>query len=697
MKKVFVFSLAAVLLYSCAKQALAPVAERTPEGQPDPWTGIVLEGTPLEGGSPNTVVAGFPETKVQLTMNGAGTNAGLSWVSGDAFEMIAFNGGNYGFTSYTTTVSGNKVEFTGASFSGSGFGEGGFYCVYPASAFYKMATYNSDKLFRVTFPQDQEALEGAPDPDALLAFTWAETETADLSFHNFAALLKFRLSGENVTNIKSITLRGVAPMSGSIPVSLVSNLPTYLPGLSFLDGVNNLYRYVTLTPPAGNSFKANTDYYFAAIPGASDGFTLTFELKVGGEDKTITKTSSKTLVMNRSRITDIGTVTVGTDYDSATALTPYMKATMGAKPVTLAVLSEGYQESELPQFRLDAAQGINALFNTEPFKTYRDYFNVWFLEVASKESGAQIWDGTPEEQNRDCYFRSNWGKDTYDSMAANADKVFAFVEDHCPDILDGTHTIEEVPVLLIINDYRYGGIAHTYSSGKTYCMAPKSYNGAAIYWTYASNGKEAQNDAPGSYETRTVTTEERIALGEAGGNHTGTWLNTLIHEFGGHSFGRLLDEYWYADYYSSQATIGSHSWTVPFGLNVSGYWETTPWDALLDPTTHSTMVAQDAHYERIGKFQGGAVSLFNRWRSEKISCMIDNRAYFSTWQRWLIANRIMTLAGESPLSLSQFLSRDVTTDPLRDGGSAVMRPAEGVSNAVPPRPVPPMVPPVLHE
>lgn len=697
MKKVFVFSLAAVLLLSCAKQEVVLQDNLSPEVVPDPWTGTILEETVVEGGVQASVMAGFPETKVQFDMNGAGTYAGLSWKAGDSFKMVALKGTSISSATYSTTEDGVNVAFSGFSLSGAGYGDTGFYCIAPDLAYHGLGKYYDAYLPLVTLPRDQVAMEGSPDPDALLSFAWAATDTEDFSFNNFVSLLKFRLTGVNVANVKSMTLRSYAPMSGNVPVGFDgNNKPVYLPNISFGDWSNSLYRYVTLTPTSGNSFSAETDYYFAVLPGASEGFTLTFELEVGGDSKTITKTSSKSLIMNRSRITDIGTVTVGTDYDS-NSLTPYMKATAGAsKPVTLAVLSEGYQESEMAQFRLDAKQGIDALFNTEPFKTYKNYFNVWFLEVASNESGARISDGSAAEQTRDCFFRSVWGKDTYDKMAANEDRVFGYVEDHCPDILNGIHTIQEVPVLLIINDVRYGGIAHSYGNGKTYCMVPKTYNGDPLQWKYATKGKEAGSDAPGSYDTKDVTDAERIALGETGGSHIGNWTNTLVHEFGGHSFGRLHDEYWYNTYFTSQGAIQEHSFTVPFGLNVSGYWETTPWDVLLDDATHSAMVTTDAHYDRIGKYQGGGVSMFNRWRSEKISCMIDNRFYFSAWQRWLIANRIMTLAGEAELTLSQFVSNDVTTDPLRDGGSLVMRPADGVANVAPPHPAPPMVPPVMH-
>ena len=117
-----------------------------------------------------------------------------------------------------------------------------------------------------------------------------------------------------------------------------------------------------------------------------------------------------------------------------------------------------------------------------------------------------------------------------------------------------------------------------------------------------------------------------------------------------------------------------------------------PWAAFFDGDNLITSLDTAPYNERIGVFQGADVSMFNRWRSERISCMIDNRFYFSTWQRYIIANRIMTLAGLPSLSLSEFLSHDVPTDPVRDGGSPTMRP-DGVSDRVPPRPVPMLPPP----
>ena len=51
--------------------------------------------------------------------------------------------------------------------------------------------------------------------------------------------------------------------------------------------------------------------------------------------------------------------------------------------------------------------------------------------------------------------------------------------------------------------------------------------------------------------------------------------------------------------------------------------------------------------------------------------MIDNRFYFSAWQRYLIAERIFTLSGDAAaFSFESWLAQDVTVDPVRDVASS---------------------------
>ena len=155
--------------------------------------------------------------------------------------------------------------------------------------------------------------------------------------------------------------------------------------------------------------------------------------------------------------------------------------------MTIAVIPEGFTEDEMSTYEMLAKSGIDALMNTEPFRSYKEYFNVWIMRVASQESGASVTDGNGNVTTAvNSYFGAKWGKDSYSDMVADENLVYSYVTEHCPDIINGKHTIQEVPILMIINDKRYGGICHSYSDGRAYCMVPYTYEGGAMTWSFPS-------------------------------------------------------------------------------------------------------------------------------------------------------------------------------------------------------------------
>ena len=137
-------------------------------------------------------------------------------------------------------------------------------------------------------------------------------------------------------------------------------------------------------------------------------------------------------------------------------------------------------------------------------------------------------------------------------------------------------------------------------------------------------------------------------------------------------------------------------------MNASGFYDEVPWQAdLLDNLDEWT--ARNPDYGRIGIWHGSYSSLYFRWRSEKTSCMIDNRPYFSTWQRILLVRKIMEKAGET-FSMDDFIAKDVTVDPIRPVESAGISSEERIQARMRARsqallvPEAPMLPPpVLHE
>lgn len=641
--------LAAAMFAACSQEAV-----EVPEEMPSDGSIVAEEAEMLPGaGVTLTASVDIPETKSHIAMNSGGTSAGVYWTAGDQFTCLYENGEKMGKAIFTTED--NDVKSASFTTVNEVADDQPLYCHYPTGV-----KYNSQaKLFGQNMPTEQTAVAGGVTEGLLLSATYAANLSEDLSFHNIPCLIRFRMSGDIVGSVTKITFMTEEVIAGDFVYTLgTDGIPVLQPDIRFTGNVTS--DTITLT----GTFVEGQDYYIAILPVTISGFEMVFS---GADGSSTTKTSTKSLTLTRSKILDFGTIALGDSFEDtpATDYAPikYMEATASApRAVVLAVVPDGFTAVEMPKFERLAKAGIDALFATEPYKSYKDYFNVWFLEVNSNESGASVLaDESPYDYitKRDCYFESRWEKTKYNRMSVNSTKLFDFVTDKCPDIQAGTHTIDDVPVLVIINDARYGGICHFDDEvGRAYCMAPYSFNGGTIRWRYPSIEAKYQD------QVTTESVEVSDADIQAMGSSIGDWTNTLVHEYGGHAFARLADEYWYEANSTTAAVYPGY--IIPFGLNLTSDYTNIPWKTnWLD--NQATLVASDSNYSRIGIYQGGQVFMSGRWRCERISCMIDNRFYFSAYQRELIVRRIFDMAGiTAPFDFDAFLAKDVTTDPVRD-------------------------------
>jgi len=635
------------------------------------------EAVPMPESLGTTIWAGFEENATKSVLQVDESVAHVLWKSGDKFIVLPMESETTSYNSCEFTTTADNVASAEFTSSSSLYSEAAFYCAfYPVSSFGSSINYTLNnttyKGFQLTIPTTQQAVTGSFDPAANLSFAYADSYegVTSLHFKNIVSLLKIKLTGaaDKLSELKSIkVMLSGSPCAGPVVLYDYVSDPKLLVYES--DKTD-----VTLT----GSFSADKEYYVAVAPGSYTGITVNFVFENG----IVTKSYNGHIDLNRSCIKNLGTFELSDTSDPDVIL--YEGTSPGSNYATLCIIPDGFKEEERDSFLELARQGMDFFFSVDPFKTYKDYFKVYFLWTPSVESGASITNGQGSSQTeRNTAFGSKWGESSYSDMQADEEKVYGFVSSHCPEIILEEKTIKEVPVLLLINDTRYGGIAHISSNGQTYCMVPYISEGGTMTWKHPAN--VPSSNEPMETPTLNTLTDEEIA--EAYGITTGTWLNILLHEFGGHSFGRLADEYWYNSYVTTQGNVSGHNYPVPYALNVSGWYDTDklPWKDLLARKT--VLLEQSAKYGRIGVFQGGDVSAFNRWRSEEISCMIDNRPYFSTWQRILIAQRIMSLAGVT-FDLDAFLATDNPLDPVRDVVSPVIGPA--TKAAVP---VMPMLPP----
>lgn len=674
------FILAALVLAACTAEKVPVSGPEAPVSgiitpSPDPWNltdqlSLLKPGEPV----PSTLKAGFEGTRTHLEVNSSGTAASVVWDAGDSFIQFVLDIANkvaYSAT-YTTDAGGPSAEFSSPNtlnvFDWC-------YSVYPSINRYG-SNSSGTPLVGLSLPVNQEAVPGGLARGINLAYASSQVQSGDLTFHNIPSLIRFRISGSIAGSVKNVTVKGQSTMAGDFVMQCQDGDLAFTT-MRFSGDVSS--NSVVLS----GDFVPGQDYFIAVLP-CSQRISMVFD---DGNGNTITKNSTSRLDLLSGRILDFGTIDLGDSFNDIPPTQPvlYMKATKGSRPVTIAIVPDGFREPEMPDYDNLAREAADAIFSVEPFKSYKDYFNVWIMYAASNESGASVTDGNGNvTEAHDTFFGSKWGTDNYDDMSADAGTVFGFVESMCPDIQNGLHTIQEVPVLMIINDSRYGGLCWNYSNGQAYCLAPYCNKGNPLGWGFPDY--VAVSDSDPSAGVRAVTDSERAALG----NSIGNWLNIVVHEFCGHGFAHLGDEYWYGtDAMAAVSSIAGHSYAVPFSLNISATYSNTPWQELLD--IKSDLVSINPLYERIGVYQGGANSIINRWRSEVISCMIDNRLYFSTWQRVLIVRRIMELAGET-FSFASFIDNDVPFDPLRDASSS---PAPGLRFAGPVRVYPMTPPPVF--
>jgi hypothetical protein len=116
-----------------------------------------------------------------------------------------------------------------------------------------------------------------------------------------------------------------------------------------------------------------------------------------------------------------------------------------AEKIDLVILSEGYTLSEKEKFYADAGKMTDTLMNTEPFKEYRQRFNLFAEYVPSIESGS---DKPDEWIYRNTPFNTTWN--TFESARYLTTKDMKA-------IYDATDGITWDHLIVLVNEKRYGG------------------------------------------------------------------------------------------------------------------------------------------------------------------------------------------------------------------------------------------------
>ena len=273
--------------------------------------------------------------------------------------------------------------------------------------------------------------------------------------------------------------------------------------------------------------------------------------------------------------------------------------------IPIVFLGDGYDAKDISEgkYTNDINEAIGHLFDIEPYKSYKDYFDVSVVIACSEDSGIQY-----SNIIRDTKFKTTYTQ----RYGLEAD------EDICDEYaLKATNSLDKrAGIALICNTNQFTGKSYVYPDKRFLSICPV-----------------VNNPYPNDFR------------------------GIVQHEVGGHGFGKLGEEC--INYYTFIQTLAglyqqfliakSYGWYE--NLAVTDDIKSVPWSHLMYDPDYSDLV---------DIYEGGFFCSRGVFRSESNSCMNNYVPYFSTISRESIVRRIMEYAGE-PFTYEAFKEKDLQT------------------------------------
>ena len=286
------------------------------------------------------------------------------------------------------------------------------------------------------------------------------------------------------------------------------------------------------------------------------------------------------------------------------------KATKGnTGGINLVFLGDGYDAKAISEGKyMEAMQEqVENFFGIEPYKTYRDYFNVYTSIAVSPETGIGTIN-TIRYAKFETTFTGGVGlKCDYDAVFNYALRMPTVTKDNLKQSL----------IIMTPNSTDYGGICQMWEDGSAIAFCPMSTYGYPL-------------------DTRGV----------------------LQHEAGGHGFGKLGDEYIYHNSFIDfcDCTCCEHVEALNYYFSL-GWFENLSLTGKMHEVPWSHFIFDDRYSDIVDIFEGGYMHNRGVFRSEQNSCMNNDIPYYSTISRESIVKRIKAYAGEE-YSFEEFVAND---------------------------------------
>ena len=286
------------------------------------------------------------------------------------------------------------------------------------------------------------------------------------------------------------------------------------------------------------------------------------------------------------------------------------KATKGNNGgINIVLLGDGFNAKDIARGKYlnDIKQEVEYFFGIEPYKTYRDYFNVYTAIPLSTESGV----GTV---NTIRYNRFNTTFTGGVGLKADYDEVFNYALG-APTV--NKSNLNQTLIIMVPNSTDYGGICQMWEDGSAIAFCPQSTYGYPL-------------------DTRGV----------------------IQHEAGGHGFGKLGDEYIYHNAFIDFCDCTCCGHVFEFNAAKSlGWFDNLELTGKMHSVGWSHLIFDNRYSDIVDIYEGGYMHNRGVFRSEPNSCMNNDIPYYSTISRESIVKRIKAYAGET-YSFEDFVKND---------------------------------------
>ncbi len=280
-----------------------------------------------------------------------------------------------------------------------------------------------------------------------------------------------------------------------------------------------------------------------------------------------------------------------TDFSADGTVHTIQTATRGAG-IDVVLMGDAYSDRLIADgtYGTVMQRAADALFSEEPYKSFRDCFNVYYVDVVSKN----------EKYSGETSIGTWFGEGTV--VGGDDTKVFEYARKAI-----SADRIDDALILVMINRDFYAGTCYMYSAeDDTYDYG----RGATISYFPASSVESS-------------------------------FVGLVNHEAGGHGFAKLGDEYYYpSNGRISQSEIDGYLSKYPYG-----WWKNVDFTSDPSEVKWSGFIS-DSRYagERLGVYEGACTYLYGAYRPTRNSIMNNNTGGYNAPSRYAIWYRINKLA-----------------------------------------------------